>query len=96
MENPKPGTPEYRRIVRKKLIVIVLTSVLGILGIISAAALIYFDIPQSKPAIFLTVILFLCSAGVSTVTLLTAISLRLNYAQTRITQLQDNQPSKNS
>lgn len=72
---PKPGTPEYRKQVKKKAIFIGSMFILGLLGMSGMVILMYFEIPQSEPVILLTALLVICFGALCMLSLLSAASL---------------------
>lgn len=90
MMDVKAGTPEYRKIIKKKLIFISAIFCLGITGIIIALGVIYYDIPQSEPAKLVTVGGIITSIVLCAMTTLSAVALLLTtYVKTRLVKIRD-------
>lgn len=85
--NIEPGTPEYRKLVRKKLAFIIAVTTLGGLAIIGMILLIKLGGPHSDPAKHLIAFIILGSGALSLVGILSAVILLLSaWAQTRLAQ----------
>lgn len=92
MENPTPGTPEYRKCVKEKIMFVGGIFILGTICIASLITVISFNIPLPDSAKLLIAFLILYSGALCLVALLCAVAILLTaWAQTRLVRLQSDQ-----